>query len=282
MAPHEHTLSRLLRERGHHLSDPLLFALARAEAHASEAAMTMSVHDACEAWAEGRLPIERALELTGAADVPELLVLCDCCDVSRLLIEGPDAWHARQAALQARDAETHMPDEEHRTGSYDSSGEELVWWWIERSDRLEIARVRFEGASWRADVVGSDRPIGPEDARLVLAVVPIVARRRHEEVVDFVRSAPDVPPEPGDELPEGWESDPKAPLLPVTSPRIEAALVKIMRDTGFSAAQISGRFPDRIEPGGRVAIRTDDLSDEELAMILATDLSHLGDEDDGP
>lgn len=51
--------------------------------------MTMSVHDACEAWAEGRLPIERALELTGAADVGELLIICYQCEVPRPLLTGP-------------------------------------------------------------------------------------------------------------------------------------------------------------------------------------------------
>ncbi|GLS73619.1 hypothetical protein GCM10007890_56340 [Methylobacterium tardum] len=49
----------------------------------------MSVHDACEAWAEGRISVERALELTGAADVTEMLVLCGLCDVSRPLLTGP-------------------------------------------------------------------------------------------------------------------------------------------------------------------------------------------------
>lgn len=39
MAPRELTLSRLLRERGHHLTDPNLFARARAEAHAAETSM---------------------------------------------------------------------------------------------------------------------------------------------------------------------------------------------------------------------------------------------------
>ncbi|MBE7201377.1 MAG: hypothetical protein INR70_26735, partial [Parafilimonas terrae] len=134
-----------------------------------------------------------------------------------------------------------------------------------------------------------------------------------EEVVELVQSAPDVPPEPGDGLPEGYSAeaigvltklkprmpgedprrdqghawarefleDPCEPLLPVTSPRVEAALVRIMRDTGFSADEIRARFPGRIEPDDRGAIRADHLSDKELAMILAADLSHLGDEDEG-
>ncbi|MBP2504089.1 MULTISPECIES: hypothetical protein [Methylobacterium] len=43
----------------------------------------MSVHDALEAWSEGRLSTERTLELTGCADVDELLRACDSSDVPR-------------------------------------------------------------------------------------------------------------------------------------------------------------------------------------------------------
>lgn len=45
--------------------------------------MTMSVHDALEAWSEGHLDLERAFELTGAVDVEEMLLMCDSCDVPR-------------------------------------------------------------------------------------------------------------------------------------------------------------------------------------------------------
>ncbi|MCK2056133.1 hypothetical protein [Methylobacterium sp. 37f] len=51
--------------------------------------MTMSVHDALEAWAEGRLPVERALALTGADSVADMIVLCGLCDVQRPLLAGP-------------------------------------------------------------------------------------------------------------------------------------------------------------------------------------------------
>lgn len=51
--------------------------------------MTMSVHDALEAWAEGRLSVERALALTGEHSVADLLVLCALCDVPRPLLAGP-------------------------------------------------------------------------------------------------------------------------------------------------------------------------------------------------
>jgi len=45
--------------------------------------------------------------------------------------------------------------------------------------------------------------------------------------------------------------DPREPLLPVTSPRVRAALESIMRDIGFSEDMIRGRFPTA--PGERVA-----------------------------
>lgn len=48
MAPREHMLSSLLRERGHHLSDPILFARARAEAHVAEAPLGMPATDVLE------------------------------------------------------------------------------------------------------------------------------------------------------------------------------------------------------------------------------------------
>jgi hypothetical protein len=62
--------------------------------------MPMSVHDALEAWSEGRLSTEQALSLTGCADVAELLGACDSSDVER----PRDDWHARRATLKARDA----------------------------------------------------------------------------------------------------------------------------------------------------------------------------------
>lgn len=174
MGPREHTLSRLLRERGHHLTDPVLFARARAEFHAAEVAVTMTVHDACEAWVEGRLPIERALALTGASCVQDLLVVCDRCEVSRPLIEGPSAWQARRAALKARDAE------------------------------LDAAHAHVPAG-------------GPTDEAGIEA-----------EAVQACREA----------------ARDREPLIPISSPRVEAAIKRIMRDTGFTDEQIRGRFPN--------------------------------------
>jgi uncharacterized protein (DUF433 family) len=45
--------------------------------------MTMSVHEALESWARGKLPLERAYARTGAESVAELLTFCDSCDVPR-------------------------------------------------------------------------------------------------------------------------------------------------------------------------------------------------------
>lgn len=41
----------------------------------------MSVHDALEAWQRGEITASRAMELSGAADVPELYVLAEACGV---------------------------------------------------------------------------------------------------------------------------------------------------------------------------------------------------------
>ncbi|MBK3406915.1 hypothetical protein [Methylobacterium ajmalii] len=55
-------------------------------------------------------------------------------------------------------------------------------------------------------------------------------------------------PEAGEPTrPAGHTEDDREPLLPVTSPRVENALRGIMRDCGFSEAQIATRFPDRTE-----------------------------------
>lgn len=55
-------------------------------------------------------------------------------------------------------------------------------------------------------------------------------------------------PEAGEPRRPAADPDEREPLLPVTSPRVERALVGIMRDVGFSEAQIATRFPDRPEP----------------------------------
>lgn len=48
----------------------------------------------------------------------------------------------------------------------------------------------------------------------------------------------------GDEDNQDRCEDPTAPLLPVTTPGVEAALKRIMADCGFSVEQIRRRFPD--------------------------------------
>jgi|GEM_PF-2957959 len=62
----------------------------------------------------------------------------------------------------------------------------LEWWWIERDGKLEIARVSFGGAyaevqdppqEWCAEVVGSEAVVWPTQARLVVAVAPLVTMR---------------------------------------------------------------------------------------------------------
>jgi hypothetical protein len=63
------------------------------------------------------------------------------------------------------------------------SDDDLQWWWIERGGELEIARVSFGDAyaevqdppqPWCAEIVGSERIIWPTEARLVVAVAPIL------------------------------------------------------------------------------------------------------------
>lgn len=64
--------------------------------------------------------------------------------------------------------------------------DEPEWWWIERDGELEIARVAFGDAyasvqdppqPWCAEVVGSERVVLPTEARLVVAVAPLVTTR---------------------------------------------------------------------------------------------------------
>lgn len=71
---------------------------------------------------------------------------------------------------------------------------EPEWWWIERDGGLEIARVAFGDAyaeaqkppqPWCAEVVGSELIVWPTQARLVVAVSPVVTDRR-DDVVDVI------------------------------------------------------------------------------------------------
>lgn len=64
--------------------------------------------------------------------------------------------------------------------------DDLQWWWIERDGSIEIARVSFGDAyaetqdppqPWCAEVVGSERVVWPSEARLVVAVAPLVTKR---------------------------------------------------------------------------------------------------------
>lgn len=63
------------------------------------------------------------------------------------------------------------------------SDDDLQWWWIERDGALEIARVSFGDAlcevqdppqPWCAEVVGSEAVVWPTEARLVVAVAPLL------------------------------------------------------------------------------------------------------------
>ncbi|MGU3463225.1 hypothetical protein ACLBXO_00090 [Methylobacterium sp. C33D] len=64
--------------------------------------------------------------------------------------------------------------------------DDLQWWWIERDGTLEIARVSFGDAyasiqdppqPWCAEIVGSEAVVWPGQARLVVAVAPLVTAR---------------------------------------------------------------------------------------------------------
>ncbi|TNC09194.1 hypothetical protein FF100_26875 [Methylobacterium terricola] len=62
----------------------------------------------------------------------------------------------------------------------------------------------------------------------------------------------------GESRSENAHADPRAPILPVDSPATRDALARIMAQTGFSAEQIAGRFPEAggdapEEPRGRIA-----------------------------
>ena len=73
-----------------------------------------------------------------------------------------------------------------------------------------------------------------------------VERDRLVASIDEVEGRPPSHEDAG--MPMSSHANEREPLLPVTSPRVENALVGIMRDVGFSEAQIATRFPDRPEP----------------------------------
>lgn len=185
--------------------------------------MPMSVHDALESWAQGHLSTEQALALTGCADVDELLRACDSSDVDR----PRDDWHARRAALKARDAALDagregIPDLD---GPIDEAAIEAeavaacrdpsaARWRIEDgtgcSSRVELY-VRVLVGTERSTVIVSDPitgrahshavvPHGSETASAAAAVEDAVRKEMaFAEVIAMVRGAPDVPPDPSDE-----------------------------------------------------------------------------------
>lgn len=183
----------------------------------------MTVHDALEAWSEGRLSTDRAMELTGCADVDELLRACDSSDVQR-----PDYdWHARRAAMKARDAalDASRQGNPGRGGPLDEAAIEAeavaacqdpsaVRWRIEDgtgcSSRVELY-VRVLVGTERSTIIVSDPitgrayshavvPHGSETASAGAAVERAVRKQMAvSEVIAMVRGAPDVPPDPGDD-----------------------------------------------------------------------------------
>lgn len=183
----------------------------------------MTVHDALEAWSEGRLSTGRALELTGCADVDELLHACDSSDVQR----PDDDWHARRAALKARGAalDASRQDIPCQDGPADEAAIEAeavaacrdtsaVRWRIEDgtgcSSRVELY-VRVLVGTEKSTIIVSDPitgrahshavvPHGSETASAGAAVESAVQRQLAvAEVIAMVRGAPDVPPDLGDE-----------------------------------------------------------------------------------
>lgn len=69
--------------------------------------------------------------------------------------------------------------------------DEPEWWWIERGGALEIARISFGDAyaevqdppqPWCAKVVGFEAVVWPTQARLVVAVAPLVTEPRDNAV----------------------------------------------------------------------------------------------------
>lgn len=173
--------------------------------------MPMSVHDALEAWSQGRMPIERALELTGCADADELLRACDSSDVQR-----PDTRGGIAMPI------THLSDEEmgmilaaDPPPECDAPADPAqVRWRIEDgtgcSSRVELY-VRVLVGTERSTIIVSDPitgrahfnevvPHGSETASAGAAVEGAVRKQMNiAEVIAMVRGAPDVPPDPGDE-----------------------------------------------------------------------------------
>lgn len=177
MGTREPTLSRLLRERGHHLADPVLFARARAEAHAAETAVPDEERRTGLENPEGLDDFDPMDDPAFAAHVQAYSKrLRDSLgrphiDLAR---SGSPDWHARRAALKTLDAE------------------------------LDAAREHVTAG-------------GPTDEAAIEAEAVQACRQAARE---------------------------REPLLPITSPRVQAAIKRIMRDTGFSDEQIRSRFPD--------------------------------------
>lgn len=210
--------------------------------------MPLTVHDALEAWSEGRISTGWALELTGCADVDELLVACDSSDVPRpgANPEGLDGfdpmddaefaahvqayaarWRARRAALKAKDAALDAGRESIPGGDVPADEAAIEAAAVDACRQASLVRWRIEdgtGSSTRVGLdvrvlVGTERstvivsdpitgrahshevvPHGSEAASAGAAVERAVRKQMAvNEVIELVRGAPDVPPDPGDE-----------------------------------------------------------------------------------
>ncbi|GJD42247.1 hypothetical protein AFCDBAGC_0082 [Methylobacterium cerastii] len=111
--------------------------------------MTMSVHDALDAWSEGRISLERAYALTGAESVGELLTWCDSCDVER---PHPDA--ASLLASLAAPGEERLAEIRRREAAFDAA--------------LRRARIRDPGLS--------DDAYDPASIRVLAELGPLPRR----------------------------------------------------------------------------------------------------------
>lgn len=75
--------------------------------------MTMSVHDALQAWIDGEISTERAMQLSGATTMSELHRLAKFCDVDYEALKARAARGDPAAALMILD---RVPDVEPEPG----------------------------------------------------------------------------------------------------------------------------------------------------------------------
>ena len=238
----------------------------------------MSVHDALEAWAEGRLPIERALDLTGAADVGELLILCYQCEVPRPLITArpesvPDSVASRLQAIadQHSDAECEVagggysPESIRVLAGMEPRPEGVTigvapeFWWasIDGVGPEPVALWRDAGASedppqlWGAERVGHEGVLWPDRVRLIARAIPPGGRiaLRAEDISDdemagIMASKPAGPDYSLDDLSDDGVRYPSEDGPGASGPRVELA-VRVMvgteRSTVIVADAVTGR-----------------------------------------